>query len=199
MRRAVAALAWIAGAAAAFGLVHLAVSIGAHRLSDGVPFAYGIAVVGLTGTMLFALGAEGPAGERWLGAHVLVKVAAVGCAAMREPGHAWAAAALAASATAGVLVVAELSRGRSIPAIRSLRAIALMSLAGVPPLPGFFASVDLVSALMHARLPWLAAVSAVGSVAGVYVVARVLLADAQRESDAGEGESPLDEPAAPAT
>ena len=60
------------------------------------------------------------------------------------------------------------------PALACVMMIMMFSLAGVPPLVGFWAKVGVLQALIHANLVWLAALALMFAIVGAYYYIRVV-------------------------
>lgn len=75
---------------------------------------------------------------------------------------------------------------RKSPLLAFSVTVAMLSLAGIPPVAGFFAKYSILSALMEQRMPWhicLAVIGILGSLVGVYYYFRLIIAMYFRESD----------------
>ncbi len=73
-----------------------------------------------------------------------------------------------ANATADDEIASYAGLARRSPLLAAAMTVALVSLAGVPPMAGFFAKFLIFSAVIGQQLWWLAAVGAVGVVASLY-------------------------------
>ncbi|MBI5397299.1 MAG: NADH-quinone oxidoreductase subunit N [Verrucomicrobia bacterium] len=73
-----------------------------------------------------------------------------------------------AHATADDEIASYAGLARRSPLLAAAMTVALVSLAGVPPMAGFFAKFLVLSAVIGQQLWWLAAVGAVGVVASLY-------------------------------
>jgi NADH-quinone oxidoreductase subunit N len=62
------------------------------------------------------------------------------------------------------------------PALAVLMAIFMFSLAGIPPLAGFFAKLYVFSGAVEAGLTWLAVIGVINSAIGAYYYLRVTVA-----------------------
>ncbi len=76
------------------------------------------------------------------------------------------------------------------PALAMLMAVFLFSLAGIPPLAGFFGKLYVFGAAVNAGLAWLAIVGVINSAIGAYYYLRVTVAMYMTEPVAGAGEAP---------
>lgn len=72
------------------------------------------------------------------------------------------------------------------PGLAAGMAVALLSLAGIPPLAGFMGKFYLFRAAVEADLIWLAVVGVINSVVSVYFYLKVIVAMYLREPDGGE-------------
>ena len=72
------------------------------------------------------------------------------------------------------------------PGLAAGMAVALLSLAGMPPLAGFMGKFYLFRAAVEADLIWLAVVGVINSVISVYFYLKVIVAMYLREPDGGE-------------
>jgi NADH-quinone oxidoreductase subunit N len=75
--------------------------------------------------------------------------------------------------------------GRRHPAAALAFSVFLLSLAGVPPLAGFFGKLYVFSAAVEAGLYWLTVVGLLNSVIGAYYYLRVMVYMYMREPAAG--------------
>lgn len=75
--------------------------------------------------------------------------------------------------------------GRRHPAVALALSFFLLSLAGVPPLAGFFGKLFVFSAAIEADLTWLAVIGLLNSVLGAYYYLRVLVSMYMREPAPG--------------
>jgi NADH-quinone oxidoreductase subunit N len=64
--------------------------------------------------------------------------------------------------------------GRRSPAAAAALALALLSLAGIPPLAGFAGKVFLLSAAIDGGMSWLAVIGAVNMAVGLYYYLRII-------------------------
>ena len=69
-------------------------------------------------------------------------------------------------------------------------AVFMFSLAGIPPLAGFFAKLYVFSGAVEAGLAWLAIVGVINSAIGAYYYLRVTVAMFMSEPAAGAVEAP---------
>lgn len=76
--------------------------------------------------------------------------------------------------------------GARKPGLSAGMAVALLSLAGMPPLAGFMGKFYLFRAAVEADLIWLAVVGVINSVVSVYFYLKVIVAMYLREPDGGE-------------
>ena len=76
--------------------------------------------------------------------------------------------------------------GARKPGLAAGMAVALLSLAGMPPLAGFMGKFYLFRAAVEADLIWLAVVGVINSVISVYFYLKVIVAMYLREPDGGE-------------
>jgi NADH-quinone oxidoreductase subunit N len=76
--------------------------------------------------------------------------------------------------------------GRSNPTLAFIMTVALLSLAGIPPLSGFLAKYFIFSAALGAGYLWLVLVAVLASLIGVYYYFRIIIAMYFRESDGSE-------------
>ena len=172
MKRVLAVFGSLALGIGAYGLAFWAVTEGLDNRPEYVPLIYSVSLVGMLLFSLLALGA--PAGNKTIGFwgfSAFFQALAVTACVLREPGHALAAEKLFVAVNlTGLLVVIILGRSDSV-APRVLRWAVLGVLSGIPPGPGFFARVDVLSAMIHSGLPWLAVWSAIAQVlAGVALI-----------------------------
>jgi NADH-quinone oxidoreductase subunit N len=75
--------------------------------------------------------------------------------------------------------------GKRNPAAALAFSFFLLSLAGIPPLAGFFGKWFVIKAAMDAGLSWLAVIALLNSVLGAYYYLRVLVYMYMREPAAG--------------
>ncbi len=174
LRRTLGSLAALVLGAALWAGTHV---VAGQSLAERAPvasIAYAAAWVGVIATALLALGSTRPRRVvEWAGANQIAQTLAIACAALREPAH--AVAAVQFSAAVAVIAFA-LAMGLEDSPRRSWRSAAWLTLAGAPPLPGFFARIDGWSALWHADLQRLALISALAQVAVLYAIVRAVLA-----------------------
>lgn len=83
------------------------------------------------------------------------------------------------------------------PLLAALMAVFMFSLAGIPPLAGFFGKLYVFSAAVEAGLIWLAIVGVLNSALGAYYYLRVTVAMFMAEEPVGAGDVPR--PAWPVT
>lgn len=76
------------------------------------------------------------------------------------------------------------------PALAVLMAVFMFSLAGIPPLAGFFAKLYVFSGAVEAGLAWLAIVGVINSAIGAYYYLRVTVSMFMAEPAAGAVEAP---------
>jgi NADH-quinone oxidoreductase subunit N len=76
------------------------------------------------------------------------------------------------------------------PALAVLMAVFMFSLAGIPPLAGFFAKLYVFSGAVEAGLTWLAVVGVINSAIGAYYYLRVTVSMFMTEPAAGAVEAP---------
>lgn len=76
--------------------------------------------------------------------------------------------------------------GKSNPTLAFIMTIALLSLAGIPPLSGFLAKYFIFSAALSEGYLWLVLVAVLASLIGVYYYFRIIIAMYFRESDGTE-------------
>lgn len=76
--------------------------------------------------------------------------------------------------------------GKSNPTLAFIMTIALLSLAGIPPLSGFLGKYFIFSAALEAGYLWLVLVAVLASLIGVYYYFRIIIAMYFRESDGTE-------------
>lgn len=174
MRRVAQTIAMIALTAALWAGTHVVAGQDLALRTRSVAAIYAAAWVGVILSSLLALGsARSRRVVEWAGVSQIAQTAAIACAALRAPGHAMAAVQLSAAVTAAAFALAM---GLENSERRAWRSVAWLTLAGVPPLPGFFARIDGWSALWHADLKRLAVISALAQVAVFYAVVRAVLA-----------------------
>ncbi len=76
------------------------------------------------------------------------------------------------------------------PALAVLMAVFMFSLAGIPPLAGFFAKLYVFSGAVEAGLAWLAIIGVINSALGAYYYLRVTVSMFMAEPAAGAAEAP---------
>jgi len=76
------------------------------------------------------------------------------------------------------------------PALAVLMAVFMFSLAGIPPLAGFFAKLYVFSGAVEAGLTWLAVIGVINSAIGAYYYLRVTVAMFMTDRAAGAVEAP---------
>ena len=76
------------------------------------------------------------------------------------------------------------------PALAVLMAVFMFSLAGIPPLAGFFAKLYVFSGAVEAGLAWLAIVGVINSALGAYYYLRVTVLMFLAEPSAGAADAP---------
>jgi NADH-quinone oxidoreductase subunit N len=76
------------------------------------------------------------------------------------------------------------------PVLAALMAIFMFSLAGIPPLAGFFAKLYVFTGAVEAGMVWLAVVGVINSAIGAYYYLRVTVAMFMAEPVAGAVEAP---------
>lgn len=84
--------------------------------------------------------------------------------------------------------------GKRSPLLAITMAVALLSLAGIPPTAGFFAKYYVFNAMISAGHPWLVVFAVVMSLVGVYYYFRILIAMFFRESTVEEKSPKVSEP-----
>ncbi|MCB9487958.1 MAG: hypothetical protein H6684_04430 [Deltaproteobacteria bacterium] len=137
-----------------------------------VPRVYAIAMAGLFVAAAMLVVLRGREAVLWASAVAVVSQSiAILAVILRQPGHALAAQQLFLAVQGGAFFVAiwtvdqQPLPGRVDTWMNGARVLALLMIAAAPPLPGFFARVDVFSALMHADLPRLAVAVAIAQVA----------------------------------
>jgi len=75
--------------------------------------------------------------------------------------------------------------GRRHPAVALLMSVFVLSLAGIPPLAGFFGKLMIFSAAMQAELTWLVVIALLNSVVAAYYYLRVLVVMYMKEPEPG--------------
>lgn len=174
MRRVLGTIVALALAAVAWAGTHVLAGLETAERARAISGVYAVAWVGVIVTALLALGAtRSRRAVEWAGANQIAQTLAVACAALREPGHAMAAVQLSSGVAAGAFALAMALENTER---RAWRYAAWLTLAGVPPLPGFFARIDGWSALWHADLTRLAVISAFAQAAVLYAMVRAVLA-----------------------
>ncbi|MCZ7586042.1 MAG: hypothetical protein M5R36_23445 [Deltaproteobacteria bacterium] len=135
-----------------------------NAAADAAPL-YAAALAGSLACAFVALGtADIMSRLSWLAAFGVFQAAAACAGALREPGHGLAAAGFFLAAHGAAVVAALAAARREGRAWRFVGFLALASVAGLPATPGFFARVDVLSALLHAELPMLALWSAAAQI-----------------------------------
>jgi hypothetical protein len=142
------------------------------------PFVYSAVTAGLILSSLIAVGLKDS--DRTLVAVFFVWLfqwIALGAVVLREPGHALAAERL--HGLFGIPAFAALFLFKNSNAVfsRGLCAAAWLIIGAAPPLPGFFAHIEVLSALINGRLHQLAALTAFSQVCLFYVASRELFAE----------------------
>lgn len=112
-----------------------------------------------------------PAAAYYLGAYLFMNLAAFAVAAHVERVH----------GSDAFEVLRGL--GRRAPAAAGVLAIALLSLAGIPPLGGFAGKVFVLKAAIDGGMTWLAVVGALNMALALYYYARVILEMYTRDSE----------------
>ncbi|MCC6159860.1 MAG: hypothetical protein IT350_17540 [Deltaproteobacteria bacterium] len=174
MRRALGTIVALALTVAVWAGTHVVAGLAIAERARAISAVYAAAWVGVIVTSLLALGfTRSRRVVEWAGASQIAQTVAIACAALREPGHSMAAVQLSAGVTAGAFALAMWLENSERHAWRFA---AWLTLAGVPPLPGFFARIDGWSAMWHADLKRLAVISALAQVAVLYAIVRAVLA-----------------------
>ncbi len=144
---------------------------GFESRADWAPLVYSLSVAGLILSSLIALGVKDS--EKIPAAALAVWLFqwfALGAAILREPGHALAAERLHYLVGLPAFGALFLLKKREGNAAVITRLAVLFTIGAAPPLPGFFALIELLSALTHAKLFHLALLTAFSQVCLFYIV-----------------------------
>jgi len=185
MRRYAAALVTLAFAVAVHGFFLWGCGRGFESRTSWVPFLYAASIAGILLFSLLAFGSRKTQSRlEACGLLALFQLTAAGACILRQPGHALSAETIMLYVTVPALVIAFVCLPDYGKASRALRWPALLVLAGFPPLPGFFARIELFSAMIHAELPWLAVWTAVAQVAAAACVVQIIFEERTRKDTA---------------
>ena len=72
------------------------------------------------------------------------------------------------------------------PLLAFITVLAMLSLAGIPPMAGFFAKYYIFTAALQAHYTWLVIIAVLGSLVGVYYYFRVIIALFRTETQGQE-------------
>ena len=72
------------------------------------------------------------------------------------------------------------------PFLAFITVVAMLSLAGIPPLAGFFAKYYIFTAALQQHYTWLVIIAVLGSLTGVYYYFRIIIAIFKPETDGVE-------------
>jgi hypothetical protein len=185
MRRAVSVIAVLVVAGIVHALFVFACGVWLDQRETWVPFIYYFAIAGMLLFSLISFGVnETEEMTRVVSLIMFFQFAAVGAVILREPLHARYAEKLMLAVFAPSMITAFAIPGNAAKPLRFLRWAAYLALAGFPPLPGFFAKFEALSAMMHADLPWLAGWTAIAQGAVFIGIARMLLREmSEKQSD----------------
>ncbi len=196
MKKRVILAAWLGFVIGGRLMMSLAAGDGLASRAEWIPFVYAFATAGLIVSAFLVLGEKRPRVVLlWAAAAWFFQQSALASAVLRTPGHALAAETLHLAAVALPLLAALLINPDAEGKWRWIRIAALLTFAGIPPLPGFFARVETLSALVHADLTHLAVLTAISQIAVLIAAVRlaasepraVALAPAKRFGVAGSG------------
>jgi len=186
MRRFTAIAVWAALVTGAHYIFLWGTGLPLEVRSAASPAFYYGSIAAMLFCSLLALGAASAQGALEAGGlSVLFQTAALAACLSRQPGHALAAQNLLLSVTAPSLILAFLAPRSDRKFIRVVRLLALLAFSGLPPFPGFFARVEVLSAIVHSEWTWLAVWTALTQAATAIAVIRIVFEEYLPES-AGE-------------
>jgi hypothetical protein len=178
VKKALTAAVFVVLAVAVYWFVDWCGTEGLSMRSRWIGIVYAASI---TGMFLFSLMALGAPKDRprleFCSAAVLFQTLAVAAVSLRQPAHAIQTLVFFQAVTVPPILVSLLIRSSEGIFGKTLRLPALLVLTGIPPLPGFFARIEVMSALVHAKLPWLAVWFGVSQIAIAAALMRTVFAD----------------------